>query len=546
MSIKPVVLSRAERAELLLELRFAEDPCRQFVPTPTQKRISECRKRYIGVRGVNRSGKSSFGAWLLASCARRIHPQRSTTINGLYVVFAPSREQITDPWYKKLREDSELVAPDGSPLFSKPAPFIPDYEIADQFYTHGAGEPTVKMIMLKNGQRIMFMPSADRHVWKRLEGKGMILGILFDESAGSQQLVDEAGARLLDANSNPQVREQAGGGWIYWSATENKKTMAFEQYMSRCDSNDPQFDDMAAFTLSPTENPAIDQREREKLKALMSDDAYRIRMAGGTSITDVMAVYPQWQDERNWLKEDYIPADTDNLWAWYDPGTNYAGMVLAAIRKEAPRTFYVIKVWQWHRTTLEAQLHDLRQYLQGRFLEGFTYDQAARIVSPVGESVIMKIQRLLKQERFAIRIQRGLLKGRSRYEDTVPLVRTALEEGRIKVNSGPLTGGTLLRQQIRGVCFTGNAYELKMSNIQVGDDHTSDCLRYGMSLQVAWVARPSNPKLWGPGTGAHDPHGENEPDQRVLCENAYQGLQAATASPTMRRRLAMAKKMRSR
>src|SRR5688572_11186906 len=116
--------------------------------TPTQKSASECRSRYIAVRGQNRGGKTALSAYMLARCARKIPGPKTTQVNGLYVVFAPSRDQLSDPWGKKLLIASEIKGE----LFDKP--FLPSYEIDGlPKYTYGAGEPTIKQINLKSGHK---------------------------------------------------------------------------------------------------------------------------------------------------------------------------------------------------------------------------------------------------------------------------------------------------------------------------------------------------------------------------------------------------------
>src|SRR6185436_4912635 len=116
--------------------------------------------------------------------------------------------------------------------------------------------------------------------------------IVFDESAGTQQLLEEAMTRLLDANSNPIVKREAGGGWLLWGATQTKKSPAFDHFLALCQSESDA--DYAAFSLTPGENPAILQEEREKLQSIMSKESYEIRMLGHGSAAGSMALYPQW------------------------------------------------------------------------------------------------------------------------------------------------------------------------------------------------------------------------------------------------------------
>lgn len=519
-----MALTEAERISLLLKIRWAQDPCRQMKLTPTQRSVDECNSRYIAVRGQNRGGKTAFSAKKLSSVARRLPDNKTTSVRGVYIVFAPSRSQLSDPWGKKLLKGSELQGA----LFEKP--FLPEYEIASVRYTYGAGEPTINLIELKNGNQILFCVSGDKNVWKRVEGKGMILGIVFDESAGTEQLLEEAMTRLLDANSNPTVRAEAGGGWIIWGATQTKNTAAFERFLALGESDDPLHHEYAAFTLKPDENPAIDMAERRKMAVVMSEESYNIRMLGHGSAASYMAVWPQWDDSVNLTAkgQDYAIQDDDNLWIGYDPGTHYTGIVLAAINKRFPRRLNIVKCWQPQRTLIEQDVRAVRDYLGGRSLEGFVYDQAARKIEKVGTSVVGELDRIMRQAGTDIKIHRGMMKGRSEYQSTIPLMRRYLicptdspdHPTNIILNRDPGTGCGILKHQIQQQTFTDNDYELKESNIKSGNDHILDGTRYLISREPAWVKRPCGPKLWGEGAAGKDPDADKLFDRRSLSHEA--------------------------
>ncbi len=430
---------------------------------------------------------------------------KTTNVRGVYLVFCPSRSQIADPWGKKLIKGSEVAGD----LFDKP--FIPAHEIANIRYTYGAGEPTINLIELKNGDCILFCVSGDKNVWKRIEGKGCIKGVILDESAGTELLLEELMTRLLDANSNEQILREAGGAWLIWGATQTKKSPAFERFLALCQSGTNA--DYAAFDLAPSENPAILASEREKLSAIMSEDSYNIRMLGHGSAAGAMALYPQWDDDRNMapIGANYEPTPDDSLWVAYDPGTHYTGIVVCAINRHRPRCLRVVQVWQPQRTTIEYDMTLIRDWLGGRALEGFVYDQAARKMEKVGTSVIGRIQKIINTKGSDIRIHQGCRMGRSEYQATVPIVRRYLclppgdpdGDTNLILNRGD--GCELLRWQILNCAFTEKGYELKESQIVAGQDHTSDSLRYLCSRLPTWVDRGSNPKLWGPGSNGSDP-----------------------------------------
>lgn len=484
------------------------------------------------------SGKTAFSAYKLARVARGLPDVKTTKVRGVYLVFAPARAQLADPWGKKLLKASEIAGA----LFDKP--FIPSYEIANIRYTYGAGEPTVNLVELKNGDCILFCVSGDKNVWKRIEGKGCIKGVILDESAGTELLLEELMTRLLDANSNQQILREAGGAWLIWGATQTKKSPAFERFLALCQSGSNP--DYAAFDLAPGENPAILSSEREKLSAIMSEDSYNIRMLGHGSAAGAMALYPQWDDARNLapIGANYEVAPDDNLWVAYDPGTHYTGIIVCAVNRMRPRCLRVVQVWQTQRTTIEYDMNLIREWLGGRALEGFVYDQAARKMEKVGSSVIGRIQKIVNTKGTDIRMHQGARMGRSEYASTVPLVRRYLclppgdPDGETNVILNRGDGCELLRWQVINCAFTEKGYELKESQIVAGQDHVSDCLRYLISRLPGWVDRGSNPKLWGPGTNGVDPDATrtNHGDDTVADHTVAIAPVVSVSSPAERQR----------
>ena len=506
---QPSAAELAERAALILEIRDQQDACAQFVPTPIQSTCQQSRARYRLLIGVNRGGKTSNNAYELAAAARRIHPTRTTSVNGLYLLFAPKRDQLNDPWAKKLLKDSELSNS------SDPIPFIPDWEIEKISYTYGAGVPTIKEIELKNGNRIVCFPSDTPDVWKKIEGKGMVLGIVVDEAVGSSLFVAECATRLLDANSNPKVCAECGGGWMLWGATQNKDNPALDQLVDNITNYPEKYADFAVFRLTAGDNKAVSQVEREKLRLLMSEDDYKVRMEGTESVGGQMRVFPQWNDARHWITDPtriHIPSDTATFWVGYDPGSNLTGMVLACFEQSAPRAMRVVRCWQLARSTIENDILELRKYLRGRFIEGFIYDQSSRKIEKTGDNVAHKLMRVLRTKAYAIKVCRGLTFGVSQYKASVPTLRQYLDPNPrdplavpfLTVNGDPDSQCSVLRSQILFQHFTSNAHELKESAISKGNDHEVDALRYLCSVKPGWTNRGRNPCLWEPGEDPED------------------------------------------
>ena len=475
-------LTLKEAARVVLEARRQRDPLVQFQPGPTQEAFLASRTRYKLLSSANRGGKTTSIAIKIARCALRKDPVWSVPkeVNGLYCIFAPRRDQIVDPWFKKLCEGSELRGP------CENEPMIPKREIKKVYYTHGGGKPMPKVIELNNGHRIWFGVSGDKHAWEGLEGKGMVLGIALDESAGTQNLIDECMVRLLDAHSHPAVKASCGGGWLDWGATETKLNDAFTNFRAKCE--DETFNDYAAFWIKPDENPAIDPEERAKYAQVLSEDAYRARMEGEGGAHEALLVYPQYDDAVHWCDEPYEVTDEDTIYVGYDPGSNVSGLVFAAYNERQPRVGHVFAAKELRRTTLAAEAECIRRTVLGRRIEWMAYDQAARKVEKSsGSTVLWQMMDEMKKRQMTPRS--GYFKGRSNYKDSVPVVRLALNDKRIILHKG----SECLRAQFKSHRFTERSGELKEDNIQKGNDHVIDSFRYLYSTAPYWKKRERNP-----------------------------------------------------
>ena len=477
---EPDVLKEA--ANVVLQARRARDPVVQFQPTATQEAFLASTRRYKLLSSANRGGKTTSIALKVARCARRVEPvwKVPKDVNGIYCIFAPRRDQIVDPWFKKLCEGSELRGP------CENEPMIPQRDIKKVYYTHGGGKPMPKVIEMNNGHRIWFGVSGDKHAWEGLEGKGMVLGIALDESAGTQNLIDECMVRLLDAHSHPGVKASCGGGWLDWGATETKLNDAFTEFRAKCE--DPDCQDYAAFWIKPDENPAIDPEERAKYAQILSPDAFRARMEGEGGAHEALLVYPQYDDEIHWSDDPYTPTDEDTIYVGYDPGSNFSGLTFLAYNKAQPRVGHVFAAKELRRVTIAAEADCIKRTVLGRKIEWIAYDQAARKVEKSsGSTVLYQLMGEMKKRGMAPRS--GYFKGRSNYKDSVPVVRMALLDRRIILHKG----AEILRKQFKAHCFTERSGELKEDNIKKGSDHVIDSARYLLSTAPYWKQRERNP-----------------------------------------------------
>jgi hypothetical protein len=471
-----------EQSALLLAARKSKDPCWSMALNPTQRLCDESKARYRLIRGVNRGGKTAYSMWFLACCARRIHPTRSTNVAGTYVIFAPKRDQLNDPIAKKLYKDCELK------VFPR-IPFIPKREIANVYRTYGAGEPICSDVELKNGNRIKLKVSGVDDVWKGVAGKGNILGIVFDESAGSQKLIEEAYVRLLDANSNEQVVREAGGAWMLWGTTEDDFNPSLQWFKERCE--DERIEDHEAFLLKPEDNESnVPMAERERLRGNLSGNEFAVRMLGEGSVGDELRVYPQWDTKAFTLATDYVPQTDDNIWFAIDPGANYTGMLAVAVGKAEPNVLHVVRAWQQQRTSTEDDIQTIISWLNGRFLEGVITDPAAKKVNKESKVVgSVAYQMRLMLEKAGVVIHQSVRSGDNRYCSTIPKCREYFEKKRVTLNPSLESMCFELGRQLSNVRFTSRSRELKESNIVKGMDHLSDALRYLISKRPYWNYR---------------------------------------------------------
>lgn len=400
----PILLARA-----MLAKRRLEDPAIHFVPTPTQRAFIHRKTRYNLLGGPTRGGKTSCNAMDLALIARRKHPTKTVTcVNGVYMVFGTSREAIRDNWYGKLRVESKLLGP------AEACPMIPDHEVLAEKFSGGGGDRTIKEIHLRHpdnpnemGHRIIFNVSGDVGTWKRMEGKDRVLGVKFDEVAGSKELFTECFRRVLETNSHPGIKEQAGGAFIDWSATETKGNEVFSEWHEKA--NSPEFPEYAIFVLDPTENKAIDMGERQKMAQNMSAEDYQISMMGKGRFADRLLIYGGQLDyDRHVRKDEYQVTPDDNLWVGYDPGFDHdSGIGVFAINKANPYKLRMVKEWLHPRTTMAQDVWLLAQWLRGRFLECFVADPAShKTEKGSGKKLITQIREEL--QRAGIKVMRGL------------------------------------------------------------------------------------------------------------------------------------------
>ena len=473
--------------ELELTLQRALDPVLQYKPGPTQTRALHSRIRYRAVTGGNRTGKTTHVAVECAMAARRLHPVRSIFCKPVtYLVLAPTREQLQDPWEKKLLKNCELRGHSGRPL-------IPEWEIKKVWYTHGAGAPTIRQIDMLNGHTIKFAVSKDVESWKRRQGQA-IAAIFPDESEGSVQMMNEWYARLLDANDDPDIIREAGGGWILWGFTPTTANPAATRFLELCDSADPKAADWEAFRISSSE-AVVSKAERERLRVALSEEDYQVRMEGEASFLDRLLIYgKQWRDARHMLTTDYVVQPSDNIWISYDPGgagkeSHDTGILFCAVRKEEPKKLYHWKYVRLNRTTLGYDVALMAKILKGRPIEGLIPDPAInKTEKATGKSLRQQLREEMHKHKIVC--HRGLIHVLNRHDPGIKRVQTYLERDLIAVSPSHGSGGQLVRQgMVSYRSYEPGVYQGAHGVVKT-DDESVDCLAAGTLIRVESGEKP--------------------------------------------------------
>ena len=482
-----MTLAEIEELRAIKAERDAKDPLKSYIPGKTQQQCMTSKKMLRLLSGPNRSGKTAHNCVEFAMCARRVHPTRTVGKAVIYVMWAISREQIRDVLYQKLRVRSELEGPG----FNEP--MIPDHEVVKDHMTNGAGKPVCREVELKNGNRILFAISGVDKSWQSIQGKGYIAGIGVDEQAGTQKLIDECMARLMELN-NPKDVAEFGGAWFLWSTSETIINDSWDTLKALA--LDPDRNQDAEYLLiEMNENRAVSQEARQRVGQFMSADARAIRIEGTGNARAATLVYgKQWSDERHMLKADHVPSPQANLWVAFDPGVSHeTGMCVFCIEPKNPMQLIGVKFWLWRGGTVGSDVMHLAKWLAGRKLTGFTYDINLKNKDRGGGPTVLA-QMQEKMDAAGISPAGGYWQARKQVNAGIQMVRHYLDpvpDNRsatpfLVINPSEESGGKLLRWQMLKYAgheekqFTGPGAIIKK------DDDLVDPLRYMCLQRPSW------------------------------------------------------------
>jgi hypothetical protein len=491
-----VTLAEIEELRAIKAERDAKDPLKSYVPGKTQQQCMTSKKMLRLLSGPNRSGKTAHNCVEFAMCARRVHPTRTVGKPVIYVMWAISREQIRDVLYQKLRVRSELEGPG----FNEP--MIPDHEVVKDHMTNGAGKPVCREIELKNGNRILFAISGVDKSWQSIQGKGYIAGIGVDEQAGTQKLIDECMARLMELN-NPKDVAEFGGAWFLWSTSETIINDSWDTLKALA--LDPDRNQDAEYLLiEMNENRAVSQEARQRVGQFMSADARAIRIEGTGNARAATLVYgKQWSDERHILKADHVPSINANIWVGYDPGVDHPmGMGAFCVEPSHPMQLIGVRFWNYRGLPISEDVKNLANWLGGRRLAGFVYDTNLKNRNSGGGPTVLDQFKDAMQTAGVDPIG-GYWQARKQVNAGIALVRHYLDpspanrqtEPLLRFNPSEESGGKVARWQFLKYSgheekqFTGPGSIIKK------DDEITDLTRYVVMQRPSW-----NPQ-WTCGTG---------------------------------------------
>lgn len=495
-----------EQAKALLEQRRLRDPITYYNetptedfkdaetgevyrlgPGPTQLRCMLSTASYRLLLAGNQKGKTTHCIWECAQFARGKHPARPWYGPVNILVVVPSRSQSISIWHHRLCVASQIKGP----AFDHP--LIPKHEIEHVFWNYSGSGKAPGRIVLKNGSQIWFAWAGAEGQWERVQGN-MYDAIFRDEAVGNMKLGTELLMRLVAVQSD---QRRPHGGFILWSATPTLINREFHEYRRRCEQRVVGHE---LFFIDWDENPALSVEVQERMRLAMSEHDQKVRLEGSGSQEDQYLIYaPLWEDSRHLAQKNYEPGVFDTLWISFDPSfgstASEVGILFAAQNRDEPNTIRVVGFEHYKNGTLQDHVQCMRNWLRGRFIEALVVDPAIMRTESTGRSVYSQLEELIESPEYEIRSQRGIVLGRNRRDDGIPLVQSYLRQRLILLN--PDDEGC---QWVRWSFLDYRTREeSKYSGPKGIVDHLTesmDCIRYLVTTEPCWVDRGPNVPRW--------------------------------------------------
>lgn len=421
-----------QQAKIFHEAMQSEYAIFGYKPSPTQERFhrSNVNNRLLttGGRGGKTTAAMAEIAWLAMGC----HPYKKNHNRPLSIlILSLTRQNASQVVQRKLFEASELPGVMGG------KPFLPENELMDGEHTPmRVGFPTYYRVKLRNGTIIEFAWSDDPKSWIKVQGSKRDL-IYLDEARCDRKLFLELQKRLQDSRS--EAHRGIGPAWLgsfLWGATATEDSDSFDDFRERCE-DQVHFQDHEIFHLSPNETGAIDVAVTARLAAMMSEDEAKVHITGEESAGHGERVYPEFDENRHLLKEDYEPKPADNLWLCYDPGWDHpTGMFIGCIRPEKPFQKVIVHAWKHRHKSVGFDVACLTHYLRGRALAGVIYDWNTNNGSKNGVPLLQSIRDEFIKEKVVV--LGGWFRSKKSNLQGIPLVKRHLNPDEYNRNIEPL------------------------------------------------------------------------------------------------------------
>lgn len=475
-----------------------------FTQLCTESQLAACTAaptlNYILLTTANQGGKTTAAIFDCGALARGKHPSREAPSEPISIlIVVPSRAQAAGIWGKRLLEASDLrqtvTDPLGNEINLSNIPIIPKHEIEHIDYSPSPQGKYPGLIRLKNKNEIRIGLSGDVKSWERVQGFPLD-AIYRDEAVGNKNLHAELSARLTVSQSLYEQGKRKWGGFIYWVATSTLASTEFEDYKMRCMNNEPQH---AIFWMDPNENPAVSSQVRENMRGAMSEDEASIRLDGTGSAAGNLRIFPRFSVDRNVLPETLGIRPLDNIWLGWDPGWDHpSGLIALIVGPEHVSRLRLSWALAIRNKTIEYIADVFAEFLDGRVAEAFVFDPAAkRTEQGRGQSLAFQMEQCLAAKK--IKTERGILFGRNRYEDTIPLMDRYIcpqssDTPYLVIDQPTETNGTaraieqLMKYRRKATNVEGNHPPMG-ATVFKQDDDLVDPIRYIISRQPQYVAR---------------------------------------------------------
>lgn len=530
---------RIEAAKKKLAERKSKDVLRYFLEkqaTLTQRAILASSALYTLVTSANQGGKTTVAVADCAAVLRGIHPYKKWFGPVNIVIVVPSRAQAAGIWGDRLLNKSgiacKVTGEDGKEIDLSEQPLIPAHEIEHIDWAHSPQGKYPGIGRLKNGSTFIFVLSGDPNSWKRLQGLPKDW-VYRDEAVGSESLGNEILPRLIKAQTSVANGERPWGGGITWVATATLVNTEFQSYKKRCEEG---ADQHAIFWIDPQENPAVSMDVRKQMAGSMTDEEAQVRMFGtADAIHDILIYKNQWNSDRHVLKEPWDHDPYDNIWLTWDPGWDHPyGLLFLVQQQENPNQLRAVQAFTGRRLTLDHIANQAATWLNGRMLEGMVFDIASKKTEHSrGKNLCDQMQTLLEQ--MQVKSYRGLIFGRNRYEDTIPLVQRYLDPDQTNPSATPLIVfdpptdsngiGGVVEQMASYRTKPGATNSARGYNIHKEKDCFPDCVRYIISRQPAFALRARNvSRSYGMSPGPTGPKRAVRPEEMPITEDMDPGM----------------------